>query len=185
MRFGRLEIHTLIHLLVVVIYRRDTHTTHPAREADIYNFFIFIFIYLLWIYKNIHLSKKLYASRPALFVWLIIHHPAVLFSQNKSATNKQYFSLRTNQNRLRAKAKRKLNLIFMRIAISTCKGKTKNDLRFATERVHPSFTWQPPCDRRLYLLSGDLLEIKINSCSNSKKKQTAQTAWINWDGPSG
>jgi hypothetical protein len=34
----------------------------------------------------------------ALFVWLISHQPAVLFSQNKPATSQQYFSLRTNQH---------------------------------------------------------------------------------------
>jgi hypothetical protein len=32
-----------------------------------------------------------------LLAWLISHQPAVLFSQNKSAINQQYFSLRTNQ----------------------------------------------------------------------------------------
>jgi hypothetical protein len=37
---------------------------------------------------------------PTLFVWLISHRSAVLFSQNKSATIQQYFSLRTNQHQL-------------------------------------------------------------------------------------
>jgi multidrug efflux pump subunit AcrB len=38
----------------------------------------------------------------ALFVWLVSHQPAVFFSQNKRnqlpPTNKQYFSLKTNQH---------------------------------------------------------------------------------------
>jgi hypothetical protein len=34
----------------------------------------------------------------SLFVWLISHQPPVLFSQNKSATSQQYFSLTTNQH---------------------------------------------------------------------------------------
>jgi hypothetical protein len=38
-----------------------------------------------------------------LFVWLIRHQPAVLFSQNKPATSNPYFSLRTNQHQPPAK----------------------------------------------------------------------------------
>jgi hypothetical protein len=34
----------------------------------------------------------------ALFVWLISHQSAVLFSQNKPTTSQQYFSLTTNQH---------------------------------------------------------------------------------------
>jgi hypothetical protein len=38
-----------------------------------------------------------------LFVRLISHQPAVLFSQNKPATSQQYFSLTTNQHQPSAK----------------------------------------------------------------------------------
>jgi hypothetical protein len=34
----------------------------------------------------------------SLFVWFISHQPTVFFSQNKSATSNQYFSLTTNQH---------------------------------------------------------------------------------------
>jgi hypothetical protein len=45
-------------------------------------------------------SSRRQGTLNALFVWLISHQPAVLFSQNKPATvtSQQYFSLRTNQH---------------------------------------------------------------------------------------
>jgi hypothetical protein len=45
---------------------------------------------------GVYISKILSQETIALFVWLIRHQPAVLFSQNKPATS--YFSLRTNQH---------------------------------------------------------------------------------------
>jgi hypothetical protein len=62
MGFGWLEIHTLIHLLVVIIYiyiyiyLGAPPTAHPAREAGIYNFFIFIFIF--YEFTRIYISQK-------------------------------------------------------------------------------------------------------------------------------
>jgi hypothetical protein len=45
-----------------------------------------------------HWSRDGSGQTNALFVWLISHQLAVLFSQNEPATSQQYFYLRKNQH---------------------------------------------------------------------------------------
>jgi hypothetical protein len=66
---------------------------------------VWLWLLLLWSpHVDIYFEQRLYTrwaeggTVRALFVWLISHQPAVLFSQNKSATSQQYISLRTNQH---------------------------------------------------------------------------------------